>query len=127
MARLYIRTPWRQETVIGDPEIILARTGLCALPRMSTRRSFLAVVVVAVTLWAKGLADRRAYYLTRAEVEADRADDYANKRPLLKEEYDFEGMHERLRDHYSQLARKYRLAANRPWLPVEPDPEPPRP
>jgi hypothetical protein len=94
---------------------------------MSTRRWFLAVVVVAIALWAKRLADRRVYYLSRALVEADRASDYANGRACLREEYDVEGMYERLRDHYSQLARKYRLAANRPWLPVEPDPEAPTP
>jgi len=94
---------------------------------MSTRRWFLAVGVLAVALWAKRLADRRAYYLTRAEVEADRASDFINGGVCLKEEYDVEGMYERLRHHYLQLARTYRLAANRPWLPVEPDPEAPRP
>ena len=97
------------------------------VPRMSTRHWFLVIVVVAAALWAKRLTDRRACYLTRAEVEADRADDYANGRACLKDGYAIAGMNERLRDHYSQLARKYRLAANRPWLPIEPDPEAPRP
>jgi hypothetical protein len=78
-------------------------------------------------LGAKRLADRRAYFLTRAEVEADRADDCAKGRACLTDEYDVEGMSEKLRDYYLGLARKYRLAANRPWLPVEPDPESPTP
>jgi len=96
-------------------------------PRMTIRRWILAVALVAVALWGKRLAERRAYFLTRAEVEADRADDFVNGRVCLKEEYCGEGMYERLRDHSLALARKYRLAANRLWLPVQPDPEPPRP
>jgi hypothetical protein len=87
----------------------------------------IAVATAALVLGAKQLADRRAYFLTRAEVEADRADDYANYLPCLKEEYDVPGMYEELRDHYRGLARKYVLAANWPWLPVEPDPESPKP
>jgi hypothetical protein len=92
---------------------------------MTTRRWILAVAIAAVTLWAKRLADRRAYYLMRAEVEADRADDYVNGRVCFEEPVP-EGMAQRQRDHFFRLARKYRLAASRPWLPVEPDPELPR-
>jgi hypothetical protein len=94
---------------------------------MTTRRWLLTVAIVGLALGGKRLADRRAYFLTRAEVEADRADDYANGRACLRDEYDVEGMYEKLRDHYLGLAHKYRLAANRPWLPVEPDPELPTP
>jgi len=86
----------------------------------------IAVAIAALALGAKRLADRRACFLTRAEVEADRADDYANGRACLKEGYDVPGMYEKLRDHYLGLARKYRLAASRPWLPVEPDPPEPK-
>jgi hypothetical protein len=88
----------------------------------------IAVAVVAIALWsAKRLAERRAYFLTRAEVEADRACVYQMGSACLNEEYDVPGMYRRLREHCSPLARKYRVAASRPWLPVEPDPEPPRP
>jgi hypothetical protein len=87
----------------------------------------IAVATAALVLGAKRFADRRAYFLVQAEVEADRADDYANYRACLVEEYDVPGMYEKLRDHYLGLARKYRLAANWPWLPVEPDPESPKP
>jgi hypothetical protein len=87
----------------------------------------IAVATAALVLGAKRLADRRAYFLTRAEVWADRADDYANGRACLRDEYDVEGMYEKLLDHSLGLARKYRLAANRPWLPVEPDPPSPEP
>ena len=96
-------------------------------PQMTTRRWMIAVATAALVLGAKRLAGRRAYFLTRAEVEADRADDYANGRACLREEYDVPGMYEKLRDYYLGLARKYRLAANRPWLQVEPDPEGPKP
>jgi hypothetical protein len=88
----------------------------------------IAVAVIAITLWsAKRLAERRAYFLTRAEVEADRAYDFQMGYVCLREEYAVPGMYGRLREHYSELARKYRLAASRPWLPVESDPEPPKP
>jgi hypothetical protein len=97
------------------------------LPRMTTRRWMVVVAAAGFVLGARRLADRRAYFLTRAEVEADRAADYANDRACLREEYDGPGMYDRFRDHYLGLARKYRIAARRPWLPVEPDPEPPRP
>jgi hypothetical protein len=97
------------------------------LPWMTTRRWVVAVATAGLVLGAMRLADRRAYFLTRAEVEADRADDYAHGRACLSDEYDVPGMYERLRDHYLGLARKYRFAARRPWLPVEPDPKPPRP
>src|SRR5437588_10387834 len=97
------------------------------IPRMTTRRWILAVAIVALLLGAERLAERRAYLLIRAEVEADRADDFVKGRACLRDEIDVEGMYEKLRDHYLGLARKYRLAADMPWLPVEPDPEAPTP
>lgn len=78
---------------------------------------------MALSLWAERLAERRAYFLTRAEIEADRADDFVKGRVCLREEYDKEGMYEKLRDHHLRLARKYQLPADRPWLPIQPDPE----
>ena len=97
------------------------------LPRMTTRRWILAVVVVALLLGAERIVERRAYFLTRAEVEADRAGHFIGAGVCLRKEFDKEGMYEKLRDHYLALARKYRLAADRPWLPVESDPDLPTP
>ena len=54
---------------------------------------------MALSLWAERLAERRAYFLTRAEIDADRADDFVKGRVCLREEYDKEGMYEKLRDH----------------------------
>ncbi len=62
------------------------------MPRMTTRRWMVAVATASLVLGAKRLADRRAYFLTRAEVEADRADDYAHGRACLSDEYDVPGM-----------------------------------
>lgn len=86
-----------------------------------------AVAIVAVALTAGRLAERRASFLERAAVEADRANDFVMGRACLKEEYDTEGMSNRLRDHDFAMARKYRLAASRPWRPVGPDPPLPTP
>jgi hypothetical protein len=94
---------------------------------MTIRRWILTVAAVALSLGAERLAERRAYFLIRAEVEADRADDFVNGRACLREEYDKEGMYEKLRDYYLGLALKYRLAADRPWISVQPDPDPPTP
>ena len=97
---------------------------------MTTRRWMLAIAIVALLLGAKRLAERRAYFLMRAEVEADRADDYIKRRAcldVLKDELDREGMSTKLGDHYLRLARKYQLAAARPWPHVEADTKPPAP
>jgi len=87
----------------------------------------LAVAVVGLLIGTERLVERRAYFLTRAEVEADRANDLIMGRACLREEFKKEGFPEKLRDHYLGLARKYRLAANRPWLPIEPDQDLPTP
>jgi hypothetical protein len=94
---------------------------------MTTRRWTLVIASVALLLGAERLAERRAYFLGRAEAEASRADDLINGCMCLKEEYCVEGFPERLTAHYLSLARKYERAARRPWLPVEPDPPHPEP
>jgi hypothetical protein len=56
--------------------------------KTTTRRWMLAIAIAALLLGAKRLAERRAYFLVRAEVEADRADDYITGRACLNDEYD---------------------------------------
>jgi hypothetical protein len=94
---------------------------------MTIRRWALAVAAVALLLGAGRLAERRAYFLSRAEAEASRVDDMVNGTSCLKDEYCVEGFPERLTAHYLSLARKYERAARRPWLSVEPDPPHPEP
>jgi hypothetical protein len=43
------------------------------ITKTTTRRWMLAIAIAALLLGAKRLAERRAYFLVRAEVEADRA------------------------------------------------------
>ncbi len=86
-----------------------------------------AVGIVPFWLGGGRLAERRDYYSTRAEVENDRADDFVHGRTCLLEKYHVPGAYETLCDYHMGLARKYRLAANRPWLAVEPDPHLPEP
>jgi hypothetical protein len=93
--------------------------------RFTVRRTMIAVAVVALGGWGVRLAQWRAYCLTRAEVDASRAEDYAMRTACLRDEYNRPGMYQRLHDHWAALARKYRGAAARPWLPVAPDPPQP--
>ena len=95
------------------------------ITRMTVRRWMLAIAIVALLLGAKRLAERRAYFLMRAEVEADRADDYVKRRvclDFLKGEYDRERVYTKLGDHYLGLResigslridRGYRLSPTR--------------
>ena len=97
---------------------------VCRL-RLTVRRIMAAVAVVALMLAAERLVERRAYLLERAEIDADRASDYVNGMVCPTEEFNKPGMYDKMRDYWLESARKYRLAAARPWLPVEPDaPEP---
>jgi hypothetical protein len=89
--------------------------------RFALRWMMIAVAVVALVMAAERLVKWRAHLLRRAEVDADRATDWANYSFCLRPEYNKPGMYEKMRDYWLASARKYRLAADRPWLPVEPD------
>jgi hypothetical protein len=96
-------------------------------PRMTTRRLLFAVATAAVVLGVHRVLERRAYFLTRAEVDASRADDLAEGRMCLRDEFCVDGYPEKLLEYWRASARKYRQAANQPWLPVEPDLDVPEP
>jgi hypothetical protein len=95
--------------------------------RFTIRRTMLAVAAAGVILGAERLSQRRAYFLERAAVDADRASDFDMGRVCLADEFDNDAVYVKLRAHWAAMARKYRLAAARPWLPVEPDPPQPVP
>lgn len=93
--------------------------------RFTVRGVMAAVAIAALLMAAERLAARRACLLERAELYADRANDFDMGWVCLRDEYNKEGMYDKLRDHWIAMARKYRVAASRPWLTVGPDPPPP--
>jgi hypothetical protein len=94
---------------------------------MTTRRWFLVIAAAALVLGAHRLLEDRARFLTRAEVDASRADDLAKGRMCLREEYCVEGYPERLLEYWRAMASKYRYAADHPWLWIEADQDAPEP
>ena len=99
--------------------------------RFTVRRMMVAVAVVAVAALIQG----GEFLRRRSHDYAARADNYAVELtlggaeepwpPITAEEIISEQRKaERLR-YYSAMEQKYRHAARRPWLPVEPDPPPP--
>jgi hypothetical protein len=63
------------------------------------------------------IMDEQAYRLSRRRNRRDSPFYYDNR---ISVEYD------RLVEHYDALRVKYERAARRPWLPVPPDPPPPK-
>ena len=96
------------------------------LPRFTTRRLMVLVAVVALAFEAERLLRWRAHCLMKAEVHADRANDFISGLTEVCFENETPGMRGRLQRHWTALAEKYRRAARYPWLPVAPDPPPPR-
>jgi hypothetical protein len=107
------------------------------LPRMTTRRWMVAVVIAAAGLCVSVLGARSHSYAIRAghhglmevhnrwiieEYEAGRlfysgpADQSARRADRCR----------RLIAYHAALWQKYELASRRPWFPVEPDPPEPR-
>jgi hypothetical protein len=106
------------------------------LPRMTTRRWMVIVVVIAACLVPIVLSARSHSYAIRAGYHSLKE---AESRWIV-EEYEagrlgFSGRdsvdplidrERRLNAYHAALKRKYKLALRRPWLYVEPDPpEPP--
>jgi hypothetical protein len=111
------------------------------LPRMTTRRWMVAVVMIGLMIgggvWLK---QRRHYFLSLAqshqkEVASSTARGQALKSRLsttsgMSDEdimhlyRDYTRMMDRA-DHHAAMARKYERAARYPWLLVEPDPPEP--
>lgn len=104
-------------------------------PRMTTRRWMLLVAAIALafaglrlayTAWTR-TSIARGHALLASALRAS-ASNLENAMPLAKSE----GLREEYAttlarfsvaaDYFSALEAKYRSAAQRPWLPVEPDP-----
>jgi 1-acyl-sn-glycerol-3-phosphate acyltransferase len=97
------------------------------LPRMTTRRWMIAVVIGAVLFGAMEISQRRkrfrflsnSYHMA-AEMSLIEVGPPA---PAGSPEAE---ARRRLVTYYEQLGRKYERAASRPWLPVAPDPPAPK-
>jgi hypothetical protein len=82
----------------------------------------------AILMGSERMVSRRACFLRRAEAWASRAHDFTENRGLicLKDESlnrERRSIYiDRMRDLSATLERKYRRAASRPWLRVDPDP-----
>jgi hypothetical protein len=106
-------------------------------PRMTTRRSMIAVLVVAITLAAGVLYRRHWHFREQADFFSERAREGEYRVALVGEFARAESWPEdspqwatfalELKDHdwAVGLMEKYRRAARYPWLPVEPDPPEP--
>ena len=125
----------------------LPRETAMRLPRMTVRRWMLLAAVIAAILAVQQCVERRAYYLGRAQSYRRHEHFYGLRRNQkiqsgqnagkwifnpdyftadgdLKEEYvpKFKKSH----NHFLALIRKYRYAADHPWIHVGPDPPEPK-
>jgi hypothetical protein len=104
-------------------------------PRFTIRRLMIAVVAIALILGLE--ATRRRWmgasttYHIRAEGYWRKARDASEKAwrlalTLRSDDAPEIAREQRLADHWGSLMKKYRRLADRPWLPVEPDPPEPK-
>jgi hypothetical protein len=86
-----------------------------------------AVAVVAATLGAV-VFERRRVRLVEIADDHDRMIRHLRSRDANTSTRRPDGTvpSPRRLDYHARMAKKYRLAASRPWLPLEPDPPPPR-
>ena len=99
------------------------------LPRFRVRTLMVAVGVVALLIWGAMMGLQSYHYAQRAEIygrwewqwrqlaQRDRARGTTRS---IAARWGFQ-----LADYDAPLARKYRRAMWRPWIPVAPDPPPP--
>jgi hypothetical protein len=96
--------------------------------RFTVRRLMIALVLVALVLWAEAMRRRTASFRQGAAVNAWAADTFEarlrNADAFYPREEDLRWALRRL-DYHTQLRRKYERAASRPWLFVAPDPPAP--
>jgi hypothetical protein len=100
------------------------------VPRLRVRTLMLAVGVVALLIWGAMMGLRSYVYYQRARVfrtqERPWREHAARDRAIPTRTRSVAAIHgPRIAEYYAPLARKYRRAAWRPWMPVAPDPPAP--
>jgi hypothetical protein len=90
------------------------------LSPMTIRHWLIAVAVIAALLWVAKLCERRRELLERAEECSDLRliDTFETFEPMNEQHFHFH----RWNAWRDAVEKKYRFAANHPWLPVEPNP-----
>ena len=89
------------------------------LPRMTTRRWMIIMVVIALHLEV-AMTLRRAVYFHQKAVEHELGEKALRTIPIPR----YDPLWRRV-DYHAHLKEKYRRAARSPWLSVEPDPPEP--
>lgn len=89
------------------------------LTRLNTRTLMMAVAVVALLMWGGRMGARSLDYHRRSMYYGSQA---AGWRELATRNHPWKAFHTQCADYFTDLARKYRRARWRPWLPVAPDP-----
>lgn len=89
------------------------------LPSFRVRTLMLATCAVALLVWAAMMGTRSYDYASRARLYAAQARGW---RQIAVRDRGWAKYGTECVDYYSELARKYRRATWRPFLPVDPDP-----
>lgn len=96
--------------------------------RFTVRRMMVAVVVVSLLLWAKGMWERRVYCQRRADYWASREREAFKMAKECGEDpsepwRSWAAVEREAADRYARLRVKYEDGAAQPWVPVIPDRE----
>src|SRR5262245_33241113 len=106
---------WR---FIADPDSAACEAPAMRLPRMTTRRWMIIIVIIALLLEIE-VTLRRAVDLWQKAVENELAEKALKTIPMPG----YSALWCRA-DYHARLKEKFRRAARSPWLSVEPDPHP---
>src|SRR5262249_44783875 len=93
------------------------------LPRMTTRRWMVAVVIMGCVMGGIQIERRREELVDRADWYRIFVYIWEERRAAEPNDADAP----RFIAYFESLETKYQQAARSPWLPVEPDPPPPEP
>jgi hypothetical protein len=92
------------------------------MPRFRVRTLMLAVGVVALLVWGAMMGTRSYDYYRRARIFGEYERGW---REIAARDRGWAKFGSQCAEYYAPLARKYRRAMWRPWMPVAPDPHAP--